>query len=149
MPEPPANPSTSQTTQLEAAIASYALTLETDPALLSLVSLFETNPGALSTFQVLDSPIRSMALHGETPTAGFLDVAPTEAQSFFGSVLSAEASIASMDGFTRKLTQALSTGPAAAAAATQTSGNAAAAMAMPVGLSAAALGGFVGVVMAL
>lgn len=76
-----------------------------------------------------------------------MSAAPTAAQSFLGSAYTAAVSIASKDGFTIQETTG-PTGIAAATATSTTSGNAAAS-GMPVGLSAAALGGIVGVVMAL
>jgi hypothetical protein len=90
----------------------------------------------------------SVVENHETPAADFLSGLPTEAQSFFGSVYTAEASIASKNGFTSQGTSAATGKTAAGTASSTTSGNAAPTGAV-LGLSAGALAGFVGVVMAL
>jgi hypothetical protein len=106
-----------------------------------------------------EASIVSEVENGQTPAADFLSGLPTEAQSFFGSVYTAELSIAKKNGFTSQQTSAATgsaatgstaTGSAAAAgSATSTKSGNAAPTGMAVGLSAAALGGIVGVVMAL
>jgi len=149
---PEANPepqTPAQTTEAVAELSSYLIALQTDPALLSLASVFETNPGAVSTLVQFEQSLVSVVENHQTPAADFLSGLPTEAQSFFGSVYTAEASIASKNGFTSAGTSA-ATGTHATAAGTgasTTSGNAAPTAAL--GLSAGALAGFVGVVMAL
>jgi hypothetical protein len=120
----------------------------------------------LSSVQAFESSIASVISAGQTIGSDYLSVLPTEAQSFFGSVVTAELSIASQDGFTTSdgtaaqtsATSATATskstasgtiaGTAAGTATSTKSGNGAPTTAA-LGLSAAALGGFVGVVMAL
>jgi hypothetical protein len=82
--------------------------------------------------------VSSVVAHGETPAANFLSGLPTGVQSFFGSVYTAEASIASKNGFSVKAT----------GSATPTK-NAAKPTAHAVGAAAAGLAGFMGVVIAL
>ena len=76
-------------------------------------------------------------MHTQTPNANFLDSLPTEVQSFYGSVYTAEVSIMSANGFTNVN---LPTATSTAGAAVNTGA---------VGVSGAALAGFIGVVMAL
>ena len=82
--------------------------------------------------------VSSVIAAGETVPANFLSALPTGVQSFFGSVYTAEVSIASQNGFPVKAT----------GSATPTK-NAARETGRAVGVAAAGLAGFMGVVMAL
>ena len=134
----------SQTTELAADLVSYINGLATNPALLSLASVFETDTAALATISEWEASVSSVVQAGHTPGSDFLSGLPTEAQSFFGSVYTAEASLAAKNGFTSQA--AVATG---GATATSTKSGNAAPTGAALGLSAAALGGFVAVMAAL
>lgn len=119
-------------------MVSYLSALETDPALLSLASVYETDTAGLQSLEAFGSSLSSVVANHQTPASNFLSAAPTNAQSFYGSVYTAELSIMSQYGFGAKNT----------ASATST-GNAAQPTAKAVGVAAAGVAGFMGVVMAL
>ena len=96
----------------------------------------------MSTIVAWEASISSVVQAGGTLASDYLSALPTEAQSFFGSVYTAEASIAAKDGFTSVAAQATGS-------ATSTKSGNAAPTGAAVGLSAAALGGFVAVMAAL
>jgi hypothetical protein len=115
--------------------------------LLSLVDALQTNTAALESIAAFETSVMSVVANGGTVASDFLSGLPTEAQSFFGSVYTAEASIASKNGFTSGL--ATTDAPTAAGTGTSTTSGNFAAPTAALGLSAGALAGFVGVVMAL
>ena len=102
----------------------------------------------MASISAWEASITSVIQAGQTAAPGFLSGLPTEAQSFYGSVYTAEASIFAKDGFSSVASGATATTASTITTASATSKNAAPTRAA-MGLPAVAFGGLVAAVAAL
>ena len=125
----------SQTSALSAALVSYNSALADSPAVTSLAQLLATDSAALSSYTAAAVSLFSVVVNQQPLASNYLNAFPTQAQSLYSSVISAENSIYTANGF----------------AAITPTGSASANGAMPtghamMGASAAAMAGFIGAV---
>ncbi|KUJ23994.1 uncharacterized protein LY89DRAFT_727044 [Mollisia scopiformis] len=127
--------SPAQTTALANDLESYIVALATDTAFLSFASALQTNAALSSSVSSFEASMSSLITHRQTPTAGYISAAPTDAQTLLSSIYSVEYQMLSDNGF-------LATSSSKAAAPTQGVGS-------RVKVAGAVAAGFVGAVIAL
>ncbi|KAL3422667.1 hypothetical protein PVAG01_06823 [Phlyctema vagabunda] len=110
-----------QTQQAIDALQSYIQGIQTDSAFLSIVTEVADNTAGLATLTSFQASLESQVVANETPAADWLEALPTQWQSFFGSVYTAEVSLLSAAGFTSSVALATPSRTGAAATTTGTS----------------------------